>query len=388
MLEGFTRVTMRTSAGEPELHVIDANCSWIRSLAEGAPPGWRVRAYRIYSPQWLPNGSKDLRRCFRSQQTDDRTDETLVVVPGWNKAPKLSACILRAVLGPRLRRNSGSSVIVFTFPFYSAVAEWIKAHFPFVPLAYYAHDPFEFYAYPPGYIRMHEDRLVPLCDRVFAIAEKLREDFQARYPGVAIDVLGNALSDSFLHSSRKNEQDEELRRIRVAGRPIVGVVGQINKSYDWDLLEGAAEENTQTQFVFIGNLFEEGEATARIRTFLHRSNVHWLGPKPHGSLKGYMEGCDILLNPLQVNAQNDRRDTLRLYDYLSTKATVVSTAIDGAKRHGDLVKVIASKCAMISFLGRRPAAVSDQEVARRRAYLAENTWASRGRQLTEALIHR
>lgn len=376
---------MKTSAGDPVLHVIDANCSWIRSLADGAPPGWHIRTYRIYSPQWLPNGRKDLRACFRSRQMDDRTDETLVVVPGWNKAPKLSACILRTVLAPRLRRDAGSSSVIFTFPFYSAVAGWIKARFPFVPVAYHAHDPFEFYAYPPGYIRMHEDKLVPLCDRVFAITEKLREDFQTRYPGVVVEVLGNALSDSFLQESEKDELDEELLKIRSAGRPLVGVVGQINTSYDWDLLESAAEANPQMQLVFIGNLFEEGEATVRIRTFLRRSNVHWLGPKPHGSLKGYMESCEILLNPLRVNAQNDRRDTLRLYDYLSTRSTVVSTAIAGAKRHGDLVKIPSSKSEIIGFLGRCPAAMSDQEIALRRAYLAGNTWASRGRQLTDAL---
>jgi glycosyltransferase involved in cell wall biosynthesis len=379
---------MRTSSGETVLHVIDANCSWIRSLADAAPPSLRIRTYRIYSPQWLPNGRKDLPRCFRSRQTDDRTDETLVVVPGWNKAPKASAYILRAVLGPRLRREAGSSAVVFTFPFYSAVAEWIKARFPFVPLAYHAHDPFEFYAYPPGYIRMHEDRLVPLCNRIFAIAEKLQEDFQQRYPGVVVDVLGNGVADSFLQLPQQKEQEKELRQIQAVGRPVVGVVGQINKAYDWDLLEAAAEANPQMQLVLIGNLFEEGAVTERIRVFFQRANVHWLGPKPHNELKSYMDSCDILLNPLAVNAQNDRRDTLRLYDYLSTKATVVSTAIDGVRRHGDLVRVPPSRSELISFLGQRPPAVSDEEVARRRAYLAENTWASRGRQLTEALIPR
>lgn len=377
---------MKISNPELVLHFIDANCSWIRSLADGIPPGWRIRTYRIYSPQWLPNGRKDFLRCFRSLHTGDRIDETLVVVPGWNKAPKLSAHILRAILGPRLRREAGYSAVVFTFPFYSAVAGWVKERFPYVPVAYYAHDPFEFYAYPPGYIRMHEDRLVPLSDRVFAITEKLREDFQSRYQGLAFEVLGNALSDSFLHEPEKDQQDLELRKIRTAGRPIVGIVGQINKSYDWDLLESAADANPRMQLVFIGNVFEEGEETVRIHNFLRRSNVHWLGPKQHGLLKGYMESCDVLLNPLLVNAQNDRRDTLRLYDYLSTKSTVASTAIDSAKRHGNLVKVYSSSSDMISFLGRLPTSVSDEEVARRHAYLVENTWASRGRQLTEALM--
>lgn len=376
---------MTSTDSERVLHVIDANCSWIRSLADGVPPGWRICLYRIYSPQWLPNGIKDLARSFRRLQIDDRTDETLVVVPGWNKAPRLSAQILRAVLGSRLRSEVGSSAVLFTFPFYSHVAEWVNAHFPSVPLAYHAHDPFEFYAYPPGYIRLHEDRLVPLCDRIFAISEKLREDFQSRYPDVVIDLLANGVSNTFLQISERDHQIEEFRKIRSLGQPVVGVVGQINMSYNWDLLESAADVNSKMQLVFIGNLFEEGEATAQIRSFFQRPNVHWLGPKPHHLLKAYMESCDHLLNPLLVNAHNDRRDTLRLYDYLSTGCSVVSTGIDGAKRHGDLVKVIVSKFEMIKFLGQLPPIVSHEEILRRRAYLAENTWATRGRQLTKAL---
>ena len=66
---------MRTSAGEPVLHVIDANCSWIRSLAESSPPGWRIRSYRMYSPHWLPNGRNDFLRFFRSRQTMEKLRE-------------------------------------------------------------------------------------------------------------------------------------------------------------------------------------------------------------------------------------------------------------------------------------------------------------------------
>jgi hypothetical protein len=132
------------------LHVIDTNCAWIRSLVAGLPDEWSTCSYRIYSPQWLPNGSKDVLTSFRKQSINKSSDETLVAIPGWNKAPKLSTLVLRAVLSPRLRRTSASSAALFTFPFYSHVAGWIKAAFPCDRLAYHAHDPSEFYAYPPG----------------------------------------------------------------------------------------------------------------------------------------------------------------------------------------------------------------------------------------------
>ena len=227
--------------------------------------------------------------------------------------------------------------------------------------------------------------MVPLCDRVFTISRQLCDDFRARYPGAEIDVLSNATSDSFCRIADTCAIPEDLRRIRTLGSPLVGCVGQINSSYDWTLLEAAASANPRAQFVFIGNLFEEGEPTQRIRKFFMGSNVHWLGAKPHEELKSYMDCCDILLNPLTVNGQNDRRDTLRLYDYLTAQATVVSTSIDGAMRHGDLVRIPSSEREMIAVLGRIPPPLNSDEITKRRAYIAENTWSARGRQLATAL---
>jgi len=368
-----------------KLFVIDTNCSWVRSLVGAMPEAWSVQTYRVYSPQWLPNGIKDLRSAFRPCGVGKRITETLVVVPGWKKAPKLSAFILQVLLTPSFRRVSSLGVVLFTFPFYSHVAQWVRAKFPTMRIAYHAHDPFEFYGYPAGYVREHENRLIPMCDRVFTISPKLREDFVARYSDVDVQVLGNAVSESFLHTDRSISPPEDLCRIRALGQPIVGCVGQINSSYNWELLESAAEEYPKTQFVFIGDLFEEGKPTERIRHFFEFNNVHWLGRKPHQDLKAYLENFDILLNPLLVNAQNDRRDTLRLYDYLSTNKMVVSTPIHSARRHGELVEVLPSFAHSPNIFGQVPQLLSDQEKEARRKHLQANTWSHRARELADML---
>jgi hypothetical protein len=281
----------------------------------------------------MPGGYFDLLRFFRTHKFSESNDEVFCVIPGWNKFPFLSAQILQIRLCFSLAVAPERSTVLFTFPFYSGVAAWIRDRFPAVKVVYHAHDPFEFYAYPDGYIRTHEARLVPLCHQVFAISEKLRADLQSRYPSAQIDVLGNGVSDHFLKTSEGDLPATDLNKIRVLGGPIVGVVGQINNTYDWELLESAAEVNPQMQLVFIGNLFEEGEITEWIKLFFQRNNVHWLGAKPHNELKAYMDSFDILLNPLAVNPQNDRRDPLRLYDYLSSKALIVSTSVSSALCH-------------------------------------------------------
>jgi len=352
------------------------------------PKNWRIRNYRIYSPQWLPNGKSDILRSFRAVVKDERTEEILVVVPGWNRAPKLSALILQSVMWPSLRRNGAHSAVLFTFPFYSHVAQWVKASFPHTPVAYHAHDPFEFYAYPEGYIRSHESRMIPLCDRVFVIADKLGEDFLTRHPGSKPETLGNAVDAKFMESRITSAVPLEIVKIRNQGCPVIGCVGQINQSYDWDLLESVASSNPKSQLLFIGNLFEEGAITDRIRTFFTRVNVHWIGPRPHHELKHYMEHCDTLLNPLAVNAQNDRRDTLRMYDYLSTNVPVVSTPIASVARHAPLIVVPASRTELLEFLGRRPDPLPEREIDQRGVYLAANTWSARGLQLASAFSAR
>lgn len=366
------------------LHVIDANCSWIRSLVDAMPPDWHVRNYRIYNPQWLPGGKADLLRVFRPRYLSETSDEVFCVVPGWNKHPVASAWIVQLWMWQSLARNLQGSAVLFTFPFYSGVAAWVRRRFPAVKVFYHAHDPFEFYSYPAGYIRTHEDRLVPLCHRVLAISERLASDFCERYPSARVTRLGNATSIDFLEFRARSVPDK-VEEIRSAGRTVVGCIGQINSSYDWDLLEDAATVNLSTQFVFVGNLFEEEGMTRRIRAFFERPNVHWLGPVPHAELPSYMAAFDICLNPLAVTAQNDRRDTLRLYDYLTTDRPVYSTAIDGAKIHREHVEVFTNQAEMTRALGSVPRALDSDRLAARRRYVAGNTWNARAMDLVAAL---
>lgn len=366
---------------------IDTNCSWIRSLASAVAATTSVVQCRVYNPLWLPTGAMNGLRIFRTRRLGQGNDEILAVVPGWRRFPKLSAWLLYIRLRRHLASGTAPKCVIFTFPFYSPLARLIRRHCPSLKIVYHAHDPFDYYSYSEGYTRRHEDLLVPLCDHVFTISDALSADFKLRYPKADITTLGNAVDQSFLAERPSNCLiSAAFRAFRVGDGSLVGIVGQINSSYDWDLLEQVAERNPQTQLVFIGGLFEEGAITDRIRSIFGRPNVHWLGPKPHQELKQYMEACDILLNPLIANAQNDRRDTLRLYDYLSTRLPVVSTPIASVRQHGALVYVPGSHEEMMRVLGVRPKPVSADALRQRQTYLAKNTWAERACQMLHVIM--
>jgi glycosyltransferase involved in cell wall biosynthesis len=372
-------VTTREAGGGKTLHVFDANCSWVRSCVNALPAEWSVRHYRIYSPHWFPNGWRDWQRCFRSKSLSNRIDEIFVPVPGWNRFPEISTRILFSALK---RGRSKADHYLFAFPFYSGVAKAIKDAEPRAKLAYWAHDAFAFYDYPPGYIDKHEKRMIPLCDLHFAMAPLLIEDYAARFPAVRFELLRDAVSASFLerHDAVAPPRLQEIIKL---GRPVVGVIGQINRSYDWDLLEAAARMHKQTQFVFLGSLFQEGDITARIRGFFEWPNVHWIGAVPHKELPDWMSGFDICLNPLAVDAHNHRRDPLRTYDYLTTRAPIYSQALHGVCMHRDWVEIFLQREDLIERLGSVPEPLSAAEVLNRMLYLKENTWSDRAAFLAE-----
>jgi len=367
----------------PVLHVIDANVSWVRSLSSALPREWSVRCYRIYNPLWLPRGFRDLPRLGRWRRVDERTEEIYLATPGWRRFESLSAAILQYHL-PGSRTDPSDSVFLFTFPFYSAVAARLRERFPKAAIAYWAHDAFAYYDFAPGYIRHHEDLLVPLCEARFAMAPLLVRDYAERYPGDPFELLHDAVSGSFL-GFEQVPVPPEMDGIRQRGGPIVGCIGQINGAYDWDLLEAVSTAHPGTQFVFIGNLFEEGEVTQRIRRYFERDNVHWLGRIDHDRLPGFLQSFDFCLNPLAVSDHNHRRDPLRIYDYLTTRAPIVSTDLDGVRMHRDFVEIYASKEELILRLGAIPEPLDHAAIERRRSYISSETWEDRARQFVAGL---
>jgi hypothetical protein len=208
------------------------------------------------------------------------------------------------------------------------------------------------------------------------MAPLLVKDYAGRYPDHPFELLHDAVGANFL-TELNGSLPREIDELRQSGRPVVGCIGQINHSYDWDLLEAAATTNPETQFVFIGNLFEEGEITNRIRCYFERDNVHWLGRVDHERLPNYLRGFDICLNPLAVSDHNHRRDPLRIYDYLTTEAPIVSTDLDGVRMHRDFVEIIADKEEFVSRLSCKPDRLSESQLNARRDYIAGNTWENR-----------
>jgi hypothetical protein len=358
--------------------VVDGNAGWVRSLFLAMRADVEVAFVRAYHPGFFKAavGKSIVHGRGRGKIQDNIWDE-YALIAGWTRFGGVSERLLLSRCRKIIRRWGGCEAVVFTLPQYAGVAERMTG----VPRIYYAFDPYEYYEWDKAVTRATEDRLLATCETSVAISRKLEDDFRPRVRG-ALAYSPNAVSDSFVAALRAGV--EPPADIAALPRPIIGCTGQINMTYDMDLIEALSAKLPHMTFVFVGGIVEgDPGKKARIESVLSRPNVKWLGQKDHKTLPAYIGSFDICFNPLAVTPHNDRRSPLRLYDYLATDRPILSTAVAEAAVHGNLISVgrTADECAALMTTMTGPAYAVD--LASRHAYIARNTWSARARQFLE-----
>jgi glycosyltransferase involved in cell wall biosynthesis len=387
-------VNLRTGLkGNPragQLIFLDTNAPWVRSLALAVAsdvsmtPALAVRAIRPHGPQFYRRSvtavPSALMGCWKLIQP--RYLERYAFVPGWRRFFALSTRHIVYALSRLIAATGPVEGIVYTLPQYAGVAERMTAKG--VPGYYYAHDPFRFYQWPAEWTMALQKRMLAVCDTTFAISEALCDDLRQETQRPVI-YSPNAVDSAFLNSL--SFTPPVPRELLSLNRPIIGCIGQINTSYDWQLIEEVTGALSNMSFVFIGPIIETNSAErARIeRLMLRRQNVFWLGAKPHNQLPAYVNSFDVLLSPLATNEHNNRRSPLRLYEYLGSKKPVVSTAVHEAYQHGELVYICENPVDCAKLINRVTAPGHEIDVKRRMMYIRAQTWESRARRLVECI---
>lgn len=359
------------------LLVLDTNAPWVRSLVAALDPSVQLVCLRVCQVgQYRALVGDGTVGSFSWRRVDQKTLERYVVVPGWTRFFRISSTIVEHVVRDAASRFGRPDAVLYTLPYYAAVA----GRFGRVPSAYYAHDVFRYYDWDRQRTLRLEKELMDQCGAVFAVAVALAEDFR-RETWRPVYHLPMAVSSSFLRQVEPMPSD-----LRPIPRPIVGCTGQINRSYDWNLIEALSRAAPQASFVFIGPIFDEpNEIRRRIDQVLGRPNVHWLGPRPHESLPAYLASFDVCLNPLAVSDHADRRSPLRLFDYMSTQSPIVSTAIREAFEHQKHVEIGRSTEECVRLVQEALAGRIEVDPGMRRAYLEGHTWERRAEYFLERM---
>lgn len=358
------------------LLVIDGNAPWVRSFFAAMPPEIGVDLLRVYSAvdffRQKRGKSGDV---FRWRDIDERTREFTVLVPGWTRTYRASTVVVQTAIR-MVRSEAGGRVLVFTSPYYAGAA----SVFPALPKFYLAHDVFRFYDWDAANIVRLEKQLLDACDASFVVAKALAEDFR-HITTKPVEYSPMAATAEFVErlAKERGPVPDDLTALK---RPIVGCVGQINRSYDWDLIAGLTDATPDVQFVFVGPIFPEPpDVLRRINGVLAKPNVRHLGVKPHDQLPHYLQDFDICFNPLAVNDHNDRRSPLRLFDYLATDRPILSTDIREAHEHVPFIEIGKDVPECAALLRKMLAAEYRTDLTARAEYIRKNTWHARAAQL-------
>ena len=359
------------------MFVVDSGASWVRSLLHAMPPEVSIHGFRVYNLFSFPGGLHALgRKVGKRERVSASWEDTWMCTPSWHKAFALSSWLVERQVKRAIRRLGPPDLMLFTLPWYARVAE----RCPAFTKAYYAHDPFRFYAWNSRRVVALEEQLLTSCHVGFGIAKRVVDDLK-EMTATPVYYLPNATGWS---PGPVEPEDSACADIREIPSPRVGCVGQISEdAYDWDLIEYLSASVPQAQFVFIGPVFRANDKTNRIETIFSRPNVHWLGAKPHTALPAYLRRFDVCINPLRLSEHNNRRSPLRLFDYLTTDRPIISTAIEEAFNHVPYVTIAADKEEYRRLLSDALALKSAPDLEGRRTYIAANSWQCRAEELLQ-----
>jgi len=200
--------------------------------------------------------------------------------------------------------------VVFTWPRLASLCEQL----PDVFRIYYCKDPFGWWPGDSARVRAQENRLLHHCDAVFAVSRQLVEDMIPR-ARAKVFYCPNAVEDSFVNAPPRPRPWD-----LPTDRPIIGCIGRMNYSYDWDYIRQLTAAIPDALFCFVGpfagcNNFDRHRILSQFRS---TPNILWLGARPHRHLMAYIQHFDVCFNFLRADDNNHRRSPLRLFDYLAT----------------------------------------------------------------------
>lgn len=104
-------------------------------------------------------------------------------------------------------------------------------------------------------------------------------------------------------------------------RPIIGYFGTISDRLDKELITMIADRFPKCSLVFIGPI------QASFGSLIKKSNIHYLGLKPHDVLPQYLKEFALCILPFALDEGTKSINPVKLLEFLSGEKIVISTPI-------------------------------------------------------------
>lgn len=227
----------------------------------------------------------------------------------------------------------------------------------------------------------YENSVLEQVDSVFAVSKKLFE--RAKLVNPNTHYLPNATDfENFNKVTGSIEISSEIQSIP---EPRIGYIGKITPwRIDFDLIRYLALNRPEFSITMIGPIHTE--AKPLVDGLHDLKNVYFLGSRNYYSLPEYIKGFQVCIIPHRVDKLTDSMDPIKLYDYLATGKSVVSTSVSEVLRFKEAINVADSKEEFLSYLDNAIYTPPDKNKINTRLKIAEeNSWEKRTSQLIRIL---
>jgi glycosyltransferase involved in cell wall biosynthesis len=168
--------------------------------------------------------------------------------------------------------------------------------------------------YIPQYAIDLEEKLIKISDIVFADSQATCEDYDD------ITDIQYFCQGVSLERNINNLCFKKIDRLEFIDTPIVGYLGALHSSINYELLKFIIVKNTDYNFVFVGNILnKKAEELKKFR------NVIFVGKINYDELNNYIRYFDVGIVPYLVNDFTEGVSPTKLFEYGIQKVPVVST---------------------------------------------------------------
>lgn len=204
---------------------------------------------------------------------------------------------------------------------------------------YYVYD--QYTGYTGGTARHQspeETELLQRADLVFVLSRQLYEDKRA-YAGDKVVHLANAV-DFDMFSAERNAGTQVPADLEAIPSPRIGYIGTINEKVNLTVLEHLSTVRPDTSIVLIGRQnYRNQQEKERFFALAARTNVHWLGHRPHVDVPAYIKGLDVCMMCYVINNWTFFGDPSKLHEYLASGKPTIGTGLPSIREFADVVDV-------------------------------------------------
>jgi glycosyltransferase involved in cell wall biosynthesis len=245
---------------------------------------------------------------------------------------------------------------------YTPMMSEIADAFAAAPVVYDVMDDLANFDFAPAGMREREAALLERADCVFAGGRTLYENRRAYGAKVHLHASGVEL-DRFAASVGPHPL------VAMLAGPVFAYVGVIDERLDYELIAAIADAFPNAHVVLAGPVVKIDPARLP-----QRSNVHYTGRLPYGSLPSLLAGVDVALMPFAINRATASISPTKTLEYFAARRPVVSTPVaDVVAAYGEIVYVAQGAAAFLAAIHAALDAPADR-IEHGFAAAATQTW--------------